>query len=68
MSRQTGASDASVTPCARSVQVGEFEVAIHGGIWVAIGAHPQPCTELPRPAAHTANEPAGPPQHRPARA
>ncbi len=37
-SRQTGADDASVTPRSRSIQVGEFEVAIPGGIWVAIGA------------------------------
>jgi len=26
------------TPCPRSTQVGEFEVAISGGIWVAAGA------------------------------
>ena len=29
------------TPCPRSVQVGEFEVAIDGGIWVAIRAEHQ---------------------------
>jgi hypothetical protein len=26
------------TPCPRSTQVGEFDVAISGGVWVAIGA------------------------------
>ena len=36
-SRQTGADDAGFTPRSRSIQVGEFEVAIPGGIWVAIG-------------------------------
>jgi len=38
MSRQTGADDAGFTPRSRSIQVEEFEVAIPGGIWVAIGA------------------------------
>jgi hypothetical protein len=37
-SRQTGADDAGLTTRSRSIQVGEFEVAIPGGIWVAIGA------------------------------
>ena len=37
MSRQTGADDAGFTPRSRSIQVEEFEVAIPGGIWVAIG-------------------------------
>jgi hypothetical protein len=36
-SRQTGADDAGLTTRSRSIQVGEFEVAIPGGIWVAIG-------------------------------
>jgi hypothetical protein len=26
----------ALRPCPRSIQVGEFEVAISGGIWVAI--------------------------------
>jgi hypothetical protein len=34
----TGASGAGVASCPRSTQVEEFEVAISGGIWVAIGA------------------------------
>ena len=29
----------ALRPCPRSIQVGEFEVAISGGIWVAIRAH-----------------------------
>jgi len=37
MSRQTGADDAGFTSRSRSIQAGEFEVAIPGGIWVAIG-------------------------------
>ena len=37
MSRQTGADDAGLTTRSRSIQVGEFEVAIPGGNWVAIG-------------------------------
>ena len=37
-SRQTGADDAGLHPRSRSIQVEEFEVAIPGGIWVAIGA------------------------------
>ena len=37
MSRQTGADDVGLTTRSRSIQVGEFEVAIPGGIWVAIG-------------------------------
>jgi hypothetical protein len=28
----------ALRPCPRSIQVGEFEVAISGGIWVAIRA------------------------------
>jgi len=40
MSRQTGADDAGFTPRSRSIQVEEFEVAIPGGIWVAIGGIP----------------------------
>jgi hypothetical protein len=28
----------ALTPCPRSTQVGEFEVAISGGVWVAAGA------------------------------
>ena len=39
MSRQTGADDVGLTTRSRSIQVGEFEVAIPGGIWVAIGAN-----------------------------
>ena len=39
MSRQTGADDAGLTTRSRSIQVGEFEVAIPGGNWVAIGEH-----------------------------
>ena len=31
----------------RSVQVGEFEVAIDGGIWVAIRVHPEHLFEHP---------------------
>jgi hypothetical protein len=27
----------ALTPCPRSTQVGEFEVAISGGVWVAAG-------------------------------
>jgi len=38
-SRQTGADDAGLTTRSRSIQVGEFEVAIPGGIWVAIGGN-----------------------------
>ena len=28
----------ALKPCPRSIQVGEFEVAISGGVWVAIRA------------------------------
>ncbi|MDO9146724.1 MAG: hypothetical protein Q7U52_03510, partial [Hydrogenophaga sp.] len=33
----TGADGAGFDPCPRSIQVGEFEVAISGGVWVAAG-------------------------------
>ena len=29
----------ALRPCPRSIQVGEFEVAISGGVWVAISVH-----------------------------
>jgi len=29
----------ALKPCPRSIQVGEFEVAISGGVWVAIRVH-----------------------------
>lgn len=48
MSRQTGAGDAGVNPRSRSIQVGEFEVARPGGIWVAIGVFALAC----RPERH----------------
>ena len=41
MSCQQVPTAPAFNPYPRSVQVGEFEVAIGGGIWVAIGA-PQP--------------------------
>jgi len=31
----------ALRPCPRSIQVGEFEVAISGGIWVAIRVYPR---------------------------
>jgi len=37
----------ALRPCPRSIQVGEFEVAISGGIWVAIRALSQ-CADLLR--------------------
>ena len=48
-SRQTGADDVGLTTCSRSIQVEEFEVAMPGGVWVAIGGmmltwlHKIPC-------------------------
>lgn len=42
----TGADDAGFTPCSRSIQVGEFEVAIPGGIWVAIGVNRTPSLRI----------------------
>ena len=39
MSCQQVPTAPAFNPYPRSVQVGEFEVAIGGGIWVAIGAH-----------------------------
>ena len=39
MSCQQVPTTPAFNPYPRSVQVGEFEVAIGGGIWVAIGAH-----------------------------
>ena len=43
MSCQQVPTAPAFNPYPRSVQVGEFEVAIGGGIWVAIGdAPPQP--------------------------
>ena len=38
MSCQQVPTTPAFNPYPRSVQVGEFEVAIGGGIWVAIGA------------------------------
>ena len=40
MSCQQVPTAPAFNPYPRSVQVGEFEVAIGGGIWVAIGAQP----------------------------
>jgi hypothetical protein len=45
----------------RSVQVGEFEVAIDGGIWVAIRALPMPeqvfgASDIPGPYLHEGEE------------
>ncbi len=39
MSCQQVPTAPAFNPYPRSVQVGEFEVAIGGGIWVAIGEH-----------------------------
>ena len=39
MSCQQVPTTPAFNPYPRSVQVGEFEVAIGGGIWVAIGVH-----------------------------
>ena len=36
--RTLGPTVSALRPCPRSIQVGEFEVAISGGIWVAIRA------------------------------
>ena len=41
MSCQQVPTAPAFNPYPRSVQVGEFEVAIGGGIWVAIGAKPK---------------------------
>jgi hypothetical protein len=38
MSCQQGPTAPALTSCPRSTQVGEFEVAISGGVWVAAGA------------------------------
>jgi hypothetical protein len=32
----------ALRPCPRSIQVGEFEVAISGGVWVAIREQSKP--------------------------
>ena len=40
MSCQQVPTAPAFNPYPRSVQVGEFEVAIGGGIWVAIGVFP----------------------------
>ena len=42
MSCQQVPTTPALNPYPRSVQVGEFEVAIDGGIWVAIRAHGKP--------------------------
>ena len=42
MSCQQVPTAPAFNPYPRSVQVGEFEVAIGGGIWVAIGAQNTP--------------------------
>ena len=39
MSCQQVPTAPAFTPYPRSVQVGEFDVAINGGVWVAIGAY-----------------------------
>lgn len=39
MSCQQVPTAPAFNPYPRSVQVGEFEVAISGGVWVAIRAH-----------------------------
>ena len=41
MSCQQVPTAPAFNPYPRSVQVGEFEVAIGGGIWVAIGVYPR---------------------------
>ena len=37
----------ALRPCPRSIQVGEFEVAISGGVWVAAGGLAQAAPALP---------------------
>ena len=45
MSCQQVPTAPAFNPYPRSVQVGEFEVAIGGGIWVAIGVRKALCRE-----------------------
>lgn len=49
MSCQQVPTTPAFNPYPRSVQVGEFEVAIGGGIWVAIRARRYICVQLPEP-------------------
>ena len=42
----------ALNPCPRSIQVGDFEVAIGGGIWVAIRAQGARAMEASAAATH----------------
>ena len=53
MSCQQVPTAPAFNPYPRSVQVGEFEVAIGGGIWVAIGAWIVTSVEKPKIKART---------------
>ena len=46
MSCQQVPAAPAFTPCPRSTQVGEFEVAISGGVWVAIGELRNPLASI----------------------